>query len=73
VTIGIPIFGAIAATQADVLDGIHLAMQVQIVCIVLAVALIWFGLRRRPETPSAGPGEDAVPAQMKSDLAKNPA
>jgi MFS family permease len=73
VTIGIPIFGAIAATQADVLDGIHLAMQVQIVTIVLAVALIWFGLRPRPETPpAAGPDEDAVPARMKPDVAMNP-
>jgi hypothetical protein len=45
VTIGIPLFGAVAATRADLLDGVHLALRVQVIAIPLAVALIWIGLR----------------------------
>ncbi|HEY0699403.1 MAG TPA: MFS transporter [Micromonospora sp.] len=62
VTIGIPIFGAIAATRSGVLDGVHLAMQVQVVTILVAVALIWFGLRDRAGSRSAEPDAEPVPA-----------
>ncbi|GFJ82150.1 MFS transporter [Phytohabitans houttuyneae] len=61
VTIGIPIFGAIAATRTDILDGIKLAMQAQVVAIVVAVALIWVGLRPRPQAT-----EVAEPARVRS-------
>jgi len=50
VTIGIPIFGAIAATHVDLIDGVHLVMRGQLIAIVLAVALVWIGLRP-PATP----------------------
>ncbi|SHN45283.1 MFS transporter [Cryptosporangium aurantiacum] len=50
VTIGIPIFGAIAATRSDLTEGVHLAMRVQVVAVTLAVVLIWIGLR----TPRRG-------------------
>lgn len=48
ITIGIPILGAIAATQAGLLAGIHLALTVNVVVTVLALVLIWTGLRPRP-------------------------
>jgi MFS family permease len=61
VTIGIPIFGAVAASQADLIAGVHLTMRVQVIAIVLAVAVIWFGLRS-PATVDAAPAPDAVEA-----------
>ncbi len=66
VTIGIPIFGAIAATQAGVLDGIHLAMQVQVIATLIAAALIWFGLRPRPAAGVAPPVATQKPRQAKT-------
>ncbi|GAA3392350.1 MFS transporter [Cryptosporangium minutisporangium] len=59
VTIGIPIFAAIAATQADLTEGVQLAMRVQVVAIPLAVALIWIGLR---SWTTSTPVVDATPA-----------
>jgi len=53
ITVGIPIFGAIAATQAGLIAGIHLALAVNIAVTVLAVILIWTGLRPRPVAPVA--------------------
>jgi MFS family permease len=55
VTIGIPLFAAVAATRSDVLDGIHLAMRAQIVVILIVVALIWYGLRRDHSRRSSDP------------------
>jgi MFS family permease len=52
ITVGIPILGAIAATQSSVLDGIHLALGINVLVTVIAVALIWTGLRGR--WPAAG-------------------
>ena len=48
ITVGIPILGAIAATQSNVLDGIHLALGINVLVTVIAAALIWTGLRRQP-------------------------
>lgn len=48
IVIGIPILSAIAATQAAELAGIHLALMVDVTITLVAVALIWFGLRPRP-------------------------
>jgi hypothetical protein len=47
ITIGVPIFGAVAATQASLLGGIHLALAVNVTASLLAIALIWYGLRPR--------------------------
>lgn len=57
ITIGIPLFGAIAATQAGLLAGIHLALTVNVVVTLIAVVLVWGGLR--PRNLSSG---DRVPA-----------
>ena len=45
ITIGIPILGAVAATQASLLSGIQLALTVNVLVTVTAVALVWSGLR----------------------------
>jgi MFS family permease len=46
-TIGAPILSAIAASQASLLNGIHLAITVNTAVTVIIVALIWTGLRPR--------------------------
>jgi len=53
ITIGIPILGAIAASQASLLSGIHLALTVNVLLTVSAVALIWTGLRPRADLAAA--------------------
>jgi MFS family permease len=45
ITIGVPILGAVAATQANLLGGIHLALAVNVSATLIAIALIWNGLR----------------------------
>ena len=59
ITIGIPILSAIAATQASELNGIHLALTVDVIVTLVSVALIWIGLRPRTEQSA---GASAVPA-----------
>jgi MFS family permease len=51
-TVGIPIIGSIAATQANLLTGIHLAIVVDVVVTAIAIAFIWHGLRPRIPAPS---------------------
>lgn len=55
VTIGIPILGAIAATQAGLLPGIHLALAINVAATSVVAALLWVGLRPRPDAFAAGP------------------
>lgn len=59
ITIGIPILGAVAATQADMLDGLHLALGTNATLLVLVTLFAWTGLRARPtaehKAPSAPP------------------
>ncbi|NUR91596.1 MAG: MFS transporter [Nonomuraea sp.] len=50
ITIGIPILGSVAATQAVELTGIHLALGVDVALTLVSVVLIWFGLRPRGAT-----------------------
>jgi MFS family permease len=57
ITIGIPIFGAIAATQAGIIPGMHLALTVSVVVTLLAVILIWTGLRARATAAVADAAE----------------
>jgi predicted MFS family arabinose efflux permease len=52
ITIGVPILAAVAATQSGLLSGIHLALAVNVVVTVTAVAFIWTGLRPRPSATS---------------------
>ncbi|HEY0447721.1 MFS transporter [Actinophytocola sp.] len=54
VTIGVPILSAVAATQANLLSGIHVAIVVDVLVTAVVIALIWTGLRPRPQ---AAPGE----------------
>lgn len=49
-TIGIPILAAVAATETNLLDGIHLALAFDVVVTLIVVALVWRGLRDWPET-----------------------
>ncbi|MGY0236383.1 MFS transporter [Longispora urticae] len=58
VTVGIPILGAIAATQAVELNGIRLALGVDVVVTMLSVVLVWFGLRERNENRAPVPAAD---------------
>ncbi|MYS84999.1 MFS transporter [Embleya scabrispora] len=52
ITVGIPILSSVATTQGAELHGIHLALGVDVVVTLAAVALIHFGLRPR-ETPGS--------------------
>jgi predicted MFS family arabinose efflux permease len=57
ITVGIPVLGAVAATQASLLGGIHLALAVNVLVTVAAVVLIWTGLRPRSQVASDEPAE----------------
>ena len=59
ITIGIPVLGAIAATQADLLPGIHLALTVNVAATLIAAAMIWVGLRPR-RLSSSGSAEPSA-------------
>jgi MFS family permease len=65
ITIGIPILAAVAATQADLLGGIHLALAVDVVLTLGVAALVWTGLRPRERAtePSTRDAE-AVPSEL---------
>ncbi len=56
VTVGIPVLGAVMATRADLLSGIHLALAVDVLLTLTAVILIRTGLRRRVRTGTAQVG-----------------
>lgn len=67
VTVGVPILSGVAAARSGLLDGIHLALAVDVIITVTALVLIWTGLRSRSGTsastaksatrPSPGTGE----------------
>ncbi|CAM3355569.1 hypothetical protein KIPE111705_04485 [Kibdelosporangium persicum] len=48
-TVGAPILGAVAASQADLLTGIRVALVVDVAVTAAVIALAWAGLRPRPE------------------------
>ncbi|MFI7211544.1 MFS transporter [Micromonospora maritima] len=52
ITIGIPVLGAIAATQASELSGIHVALTVNVIVTWVSIALVWIGLRPPAGVPS---------------------
>ena len=56
-TVAIPILSTLAATQVTLLAGIHLALTVDVLVSVSAVALVWTGLQ---------PRSDATPRQRAS-------
>jgi MFS family permease len=47
ITVGIPILGAVAATQSVQLTGLRLALGANVIFTLGSVALVWFGLRIR--------------------------
>ncbi|MEU8310292.1 MFS transporter [Actinomadura sp. NPDC048955] len=53
ITIGIPIMSAIAATRVSELNGIHLALTVNVLFTLASAALVWIGLRPRPDHSAA--------------------
>jgi MFS family permease len=68
ITVGIPILGAVAATQASLLGGIHLALAANVVLIALVAAILWIGLRatqrqHRPREAMSGAETIGVPAE----------
>jgi len=54
VAIGVPVLSAVAATQANLLGGIQLAVAVNVLVTLTVVALVWAGLRARPEDATSG-------------------
>jgi MFS family permease len=55
--IGTPILSAIAAGRAVLLSGIHVAVGAAVLVIVTASAVVWTGLRPRPQAAASHPGE----------------
>jgi MFS family permease len=55
ITIGIPILGAIAATQPSELSGIHLALTVNVIVTWVSIVLVWAGLQPPAALPSDEP------------------
>jgi MFS family permease len=49
ITVGIPILGAVAATQANLLSGIHAALAVNVLVTGSVAAIVWTGLRAGSE------------------------
>lgn len=62
ITIGIPVMGAIAATQSVELTGIHLAIGANVAVTFASVIFVWFGLRPRGERRTT-----AVPVSKAAD------
>jgi MFS family permease len=44
ITIGVPILGAVAASQANLLSGVHLALVLNVAATLVVAALVWNGL-----------------------------
>ena len=57
VTIGVPLLSALAASHTVLLNGIRLALAVNVAATVTIVALVWTGLRSRTHDPVSGAGE----------------
>ncbi|MFE2756666.1 MFS transporter [Actinosynnema sp. NPDC059335] len=58
ITVGIPILTAIAASQAEELRGIHLALVVNVIVTAASILFVWLGLRSRATRSASAP---AVP------------
>jgi MFS family permease len=54
ITVGIPILGAVAATQSVQLTGIRLALALNVAVTLVSVVLVRFGLRPRDDAGPAG-------------------
>ncbi|WP_029210303.1 MFS transporter [Arsenicicoccus bolidensis] len=61
ITVGIPILGSLAATQATSQSGLRLALVVDAAVVVVGAGLVWHGLRPRTLTTN-GPSAPAQPA-----------
>lgn len=61
ITVGIPILGSLAATQATSQSGLRLALVIDAAVVVVGAGLVWHGLRPRTLTTD-GPSAPARPA-----------
>ena len=61
ITVGIPILGSLAATQATSQAGLRLALIIDAAVVVVGAGLVWHGLRPRTLTTD-GPSAPARPA-----------
>lgn len=61
ITVGIPILGSLAATQATSQAGLRLALIIDAAVVVVGAGLVWHGLRPRTLTTD-GPSAPAQPA-----------
>lgn len=61
ITVGIPILGSLAATQATSQSGLRLALVIDAAVVVVGAGLVWHGLRPRTLTTD-GPSAPAQPA-----------
>lgn len=61
ITVGIPILGSLAATQATSQSGLRLALVIDAAVVVVGAGLVWHGLRPRTLTTN-GPSAPAQPA-----------
>jgi MFS family permease len=52
-TVGVPIMASIAATQTTELTGIHLAVGVTVIALIVSGLFVWVGLRDRRQQPMA--------------------
>ena len=61
ITVGIPILGSLAATQATSQSALRLALVIDAAVVVVGAGLVWHGLRPRTLTTN-GPSAPAQPA-----------
>jgi MFS family permease len=59
IAVGVPILGTVAAIQASLLSGIRLSLAIDVVVTVATIALVWNGLRPRPDVVAVDPASDA--------------
>lgn len=55
ITIGVPILGAIAATQLDLLSGIHLAFGLNVTVTLVVALMLWLALKPAPRLRTPAP------------------
>ena len=57
IAVGVPILSAVAATQASLLSGIHVAVAANVLLSLTVVALVWHGLRPRSQVATSDPDD----------------
>jgi MFS family permease len=70
VAIGVPILSGVAATQVGLLSGIRVAIIFDVLLTVTVIALVWNGLRTRPQPASSEVDESDPGEQTEAALAR---